>query len=157
MLTLLSANARKQQMRHLVGFFFTYYITTWSGDKLRNIFLLTWKQQQACYRQASRRLSFSKVAQLQLGCGLFSPSFNAVSLPCWVSSLSNCFCLPHLCMVAHHCQGKRINLAAKKPHSKKKKTHGKISSMPRGHFLFFFSLAVRLFFLPWVFFFLPWG
>ena len=61
-------------------------------------------------------------------------------------------------------RGKKKNLTAKrkrrkakiKPHGKKKKTSGKISSIPRGHFNSYFSCrevmvilsAVRLFFLP---------
>ena len=89
-------------------------------------------------------------------------------------------CLPQRSTVAHNCHGKSVNLKAKRnrltakrkrlkakrePNGKEKKTHGKISSMPRGHFnsYFFYRevvvilFAVRLFFLPWVFFFLPWG
>ena len=62
-------------------------------------------------------------------------------------------CFPHLCTVAHHCHGKRINLTAKKslqqkekPHGKNKKNHFKISSMLRDIFYsFFFCREVILF------------
>ena len=95
-------------------------------------------------------------------------------------------CLSHLSTVAHNCHSKSINLTAKrkrliakritswcskqknlvakrkrlkakrKPHSKKRKTRGKISSIPRGHFNSYFFcrevvvilFAVRFFFLP---------
>jgi len=52
-------------------------------------------------------------------------------------------CLLRLCTVAYNCHGKRITVTSRqkeKPHGKKKKTHGKIYSMPRGHFNSFFLL-----------------
>ena len=69
--------------------------------------------------------------------------------------LSIACCFPHLCMVVHHCHGKRINLTAKK----KLKAKGKTSQQKEKDwwqnffdaertFFLFFSFAVWLFFLP---------
>ena len=66
-------------------------------------------------------------------------------------------CLPHLSTTAQNCHGESINLAAKRKTSRQKeKPHGKISSIPRGHFNSYFFcrevmvilFAMKLFFLP---------